>query len=53
VVRLEWKSDFPVFRTAMDTLTTQAVIKAIERAKRADLPKEVELGWRGALLTCE
>jgi hypothetical protein len=33
MVKLEWKSDFPVFRTAMDNPTAQAVVKAIETAK--------------------
>jgi acetylornithine deacetylase/succinyl-diaminopimelate desuccinylase-like protein len=44
VVRLEWKSDFPVFRTAMDDPTAQAVVKAIERAKGASIVQAVSMG---------
>jgi len=44
VVKLEWKSDFPVFRTAMDDPTAQAVIKAIERAKGSPIVQAVSMG---------
>jgi acetylornithine deacetylase/succinyl-diaminopimelate desuccinylase-like protein len=44
VVRLEWKSDFPVFRTAMGDPVAQAVVKAIERAKGASIVQAVSMG---------
>ena len=44
VVKLEWKSDFPVFRTAMDDPTAQAVVKAIERAKGSPIVQAVSMG---------
>ena len=44
VIRLEWKSDFPVFRTAMGDPVAQAVVKAIERAKGASIVQAVSMG---------
>src|SRR5580704_11271894 len=37
-------SDFPVFRTAMDNPTAQAVVKAIERAKGSPIVQAVSMG---------
>jgi acetylornithine deacetylase/succinyl-diaminopimelate desuccinylase-like protein len=44
VVRLEWKSDFPVFRTSMNDPVAQTVIRAIERAKGAPIGQAFSLG---------
>jgi len=44
VVRLEWKSDFPVFRTTMDDPVAQEVVKAIVRAKGAPIVQAVSMG---------
>ena len=44
MVRLEWKSDFPVFRIGMDNPTAQAVVKAIERATGTPIVQAVSMG---------
>lgn len=44
VVRLEWKSDFPVFRTAMDNPIAQVVVKTMEKAKGAPVVQAVSMG---------
>ena len=43
-MKLEWKSDFAVFRTAMDDPTAKTVVKAIERAKGASIVQAVSMG---------
>jgi acetylornithine deacetylase/succinyl-diaminopimelate desuccinylase-like protein len=44
VVKLEWKSDFPLFRTAMDNPIGQAVVKSIEQATGAPVVQAVSMG---------
>jgi acetylornithine deacetylase/succinyl-diaminopimelate desuccinylase-like protein len=44
VVKLEWKSDDPVFRTAMDNPTAQVIVKTIEQAKGSPVVQAVSMG---------
>jgi acetylornithine deacetylase/succinyl-diaminopimelate desuccinylase-like protein len=44
VVKLKWKSDFPVFRIGMDNPAAQAVVKAIEKATGAPVVQAVSMG---------
>jgi len=44
VVKLEWKSDDPVFRTSMDNSTAQAIVRTIEQAKGSPIVQAVSMG---------
>jgi len=44
VVRLEWKSDFEVYRVEMNNPPAQAVVKAIEKATGVPIVQAVSMG---------
>lgn len=44
VVKLKWKSDFPVFRIGMDNPAAQAVVGAIEKATGAPVVQAMSMG---------